>query len=113
MHSSLPERHCYMHMIGNTVMKAFVNMGLGAGVRCCFDLCSILVALYAQFGPGKFPKNWWAVFACVVSYVALTLFLNWFCQKYEGDAFLVTKVRTTGQLRATRSCLAAFSLHVG
>lgn len=53
-------------------------------------MCRIAVALYSQFGPGKFPATWWPVFGCVVTYILLTLLLNWFCQVYEGEAFLVT-----------------------
>lgn len=51
----------------------------------------IACALFSQFGPGKFPANWWMVFGCVVTYVVLTVILNWFAVKWEGDAFLVTK----------------------
>lgn len=50
-------------------------------------------ALFAQFGPGKFPANWWQVFFCVVAYVLLSCALNWYSSAYEGDAFLVTKPR--------------------
>lgn len=51
----------------------------------------IAAALYSQFGPGKFPANWWQVFACVVTYIVLTLALNIYSWQVEGDAFLLTK----------------------
>jgi hypothetical protein len=59
----------------------------------------IAFALYAQFGPGKFPSNWWAVFYCVVCYVFVTLILNVFCYVKEGDAFLITHKKPVRRAR--------------
>lgn len=50
-------------------------------------------ALYAQFGPGKFPANWWSVAFCVASYSILTMVINLYSQRVEGDAYLVCKPR--------------------
>jgi len=63
------------------------NTKIGLGVA------AILFALYAQFGPGKFPANWWQVLVCVVCYVILTTILNYYVGKNEGDAHLVTRAR--------------------
>lgn len=65
------------------VMVSNIKIGLGLG--------AIAAALYSQFGPGKFPANWWQVFACVVTYIVLTLALNIYSWQVEGDAFLLTK----------------------
>lgn len=54
-------------------------------------VCSIAVALYSQFGPGKFPDTWWTILACVVVYVILTVTLHLFSWRHEGEAFLLTK----------------------
>jgi len=59
-------------------------------------LCRISCALYAQFGAGKFPQNWWPVFYCVVAYVVLTIVLNVYSYQMEGDSFLVCKPRRVG-----------------
>ena len=53
--------------------------------------CRIACALYAQFGPGKFPGTWWTVLACVVLYIVLTVTMNWYSWKAEGESFLVTR----------------------
>ncbi len=52
---------------------------------------SIGAGLLSQFGPGKFPGNWWMVFGCVVAYLVLTTALNLYSWKVEGEAFLVTR----------------------
>ncbi len=67
----------------------------------------VAAALYSQFGPGKFPANWWQVFACVVTYIVLTLALNMYSWQVEGDAFLLTtpfKVRCTCNSDTRRLC---------
>jgi len=61
-------------------------------------ICRIGFALYAQFGPGKFPANWWSVAFCVVCYSALTMAINNYSQRVEGDAYLVCKPRKVGHL---------------
>jgi signal peptidase complex subunit 2 len=52
--------------------------------------CSIVVAIYSHFGPGKFPANWSMVLYCVVAYCVLNLVLIVFCTIKEGDSFLIT-----------------------
>ena len=47
----------------------------------------VALALYAQFGPGKFPANWWMVLYCVVAYTIISVFLHFYSLKFEGDAF--------------------------
>ncbi|PNH12812.1 putative signal peptidase complex subunit 2 [Tetrabaena socialis] len=59
--------------------------------KIILGVAAISAALYAQFGPGKFPSTWWTVFGCVVAYLILTLAMNLFTSKMEGDAFLVTR----------------------
>ena len=49
------------------------------------------MAVYAQFGPGKFPATYWIVLGCVVSYCLLTWALAMYCWKFEGDAVVLTK----------------------
>lgn len=51
---------------------------------------SIACALYAHFGPGKFPANWSTVAACVLAYSLLTAVLGVFSHFREGDSFLIT-----------------------
>ncbi len=63
---------------------------------CICSLCSIACALYAHFGPGKFPANWDSVYYCVVAYVVLTVVLNIFCFFKEGDSFLITHPKLVG-----------------
>jgi hypothetical protein len=47
------------------------------------------LALYAQFGPGKFPDNWWTVLMCVIGYLVATTALNVYCYLCEKDNFLI------------------------
>ncbi|KXZ52744.1 hypothetical protein GPECTOR_8g136 [Gonium pectorale] len=61
------------------------NIKIGLGIA------AIGSALISQFGPGKFPGNWWMVFTCVVAYLILTLLMNLYSWKVEGEAFLVTR----------------------
>jgi hypothetical protein len=51
---------------------------------------SIACALYAHFGPGKFPGNASTVAACVCAYALLTAVLGVFSHFREGDSFLIT-----------------------
>ncbi len=60
-------------------------------LKPCLCPCRIAIALYAQFGLGKFPDTWWPVFGCVVVYCIITAFLQYYTHKYEGDAFMLTK----------------------
>lgn len=62
------------------------------------------LALYAQFGPGKFPANWWTIFWCIVTYIVLALGMNYYSWRMERDAFLVTRPFRVG-LRGWGSCL--------
>ena len=57
--------------------------------------CSIALALYAQFGPGKFPGTWWIVFSCVAGYCVLTSLLHLYSWRCEGDAFVLTKPKVS------------------
>ncbi len=66
--------------------------------------CRIFFALYAQFGPGKFPSTWYTVFYCVVCYIFVTLILNVFCYVKEGDAFLITHKKPVGGLLLGACC---------
>ena len=56
------------------------------------------LALYAQFGPGKFPANWWSVAFCVAAYSILTMVINTYSQRVEGDAYLICKPRKVGMV---------------
>lgn len=47
-----------------------------------------MVALLAQFYPGKLPDTWWILAACVSVYGGLTLALNTFSARWEASAFL-------------------------
>ena len=47
--------------------------------------------MYAQFGPGKFPANWWTVVGCVAAYCIISLVLNVYLYYFENDACLLTK----------------------
>jgi len=51
------------------------------------------LALFAQFGPGKFPSNWWSLAFCVGCYAVLSVVINLYAQRVEGDAFLICKPR--------------------
>lgn len=51
------------------------------------------LALYAQFGAGKFPGCWWPVAFCVGGYSLLSLVLNAHAHWVEGDACLICKPR--------------------
>ncbi|GFR43923.1 hypothetical protein Agub_g5059 [Astrephomene gubernaculifera] len=62
-----------------------------SNIKILLGLAAIGCALYAQFGPGKFPANWWAVFGCVVAYLVLTIAMNIYSWRMEADAFLVTR----------------------
>ncbi|KAF5833179.1 signal peptidase complex subunit 2, partial [Dunaliella salina] len=64
--------------------------------KILLGLAAIAFALYAQFGPGKFPANWWSVAFCVLCYSALSMIINMYSQRKEGDAFLVCKPRKPG-----------------
>ena len=52
----------------------------------CF--CRCLVALVAQFYPGKLEDSWWPIAGCVALYFVLTGALNLFTWRWEGSAFL-------------------------
>ncbi|GFH18733.1 Tr-type G domain-containing protein, partial [Haematococcus lacustris] len=68
-----------------------------SNIKIALGLAAIGFALLAQFGPGKFPSNWWMVAGCVTAYCAVTVILNWFSYKYEGDSYLVTKPSRAGE----------------
>ncbi|KAL6762498.1 microsomal signal peptidase 25 kDa subunit-domain-containing protein [Haematococcus lacustris] len=68
-----------------------------SNIKIALGLAAIGFALLAQFGPGKFPSNWWMVAGCVAAYCAVTVILNWFSYKYEGDSYLVTKPSRAGE----------------
>lgn len=55
--------------------------------------CRILLALLAQFYPGKLKDNWWLIFSCVVGYTTCTGGLSIFCSLKEGNGILFTKTR--------------------
>ena len=57
------------------------------------------MALVAQFYPGKLQETWWVLAVCVSLYGLLTLALNVFIKRWEGNAFLF--------LRAGEVCCAA------
>ena len=54
---------------------------------------SIGIALFSQFGPGKFPDTWWTTLGCVVVYSLITGILHVYSWRHEGDAFLLTTPR--------------------
>ncbi|GAX84681.1 hypothetical protein CEUSTIGMA_g12102.t1 [Chlamydomonas eustigma] len=62
-----------------------------SNVKIVAGIISICLALYAQFGPGKFPSTYWTVFACVVAYSVLTSLLYMYTWAVEGDSFVVLK----------------------
>ncbi|PNW75367.1 hypothetical protein CHLRE_12g524200v5 [Chlamydomonas reinhardtii] len=62
-----------------------------SNIKLLLGFTAIGSGLLAQFGPGKFPANWWMVFGCVVAYLVLTTLLNLYSWKVEGEAFLVTR----------------------
>ncbi|GLC37872.1 hypothetical protein PLESTB_001485100 [Pleodorina starrii] len=78
-------------------------------VKIVLGLVAIAAAAYSQFGPGKFPANWWMVFSCVILYIVLTFAMNIYSWKMEGDAFLVTKPFRGGQGVRLSSRMARFS----
>ncbi|KAG2498946.1 hypothetical protein HYH03_003136 [Edaphochlamys debaryana] len=80
------------------VMIQNIKIGLG--------LLAIGAAVFSHFGPGKFPANWWQVFACVVTYVVLTIAMNVYSMRVEGDAFLVTK-----PFRGTKGVRLSSAMH--
>lgn len=49
-----------------------------------------MCAMYAHFGPGKFPDNWNTVFYCVTGYIVINAILAIFCHFKEMESFLVT-----------------------
>ena len=57
------------------------------------SLSSCLVALFAQFYPGKPPATVPLLAACVAAYVALSLAAGGFATWVERDAFLVTRAQ--------------------
>jgi signal peptidase complex subunit 2 len=48
------------------------------------------LALYAQFGPGKFPANYSSTLYCVVGYCVVSVVLSIFSYFKEGDSFMIT-----------------------
>ncbi|KAG2453530.1 hypothetical protein HYH02_001749 [Chlamydomonas schloesseri] len=62
-----------------------------SNIKLALGFTAIGAGLLSQFGPGKFPGNWWMVFGCVVAYLVLTTALNLYSWKVEGEAFLVTR----------------------
>ncbi|KAG1668421.1 hypothetical protein FOA52_015951 [Chlamydomonas sp. UWO 241] len=61
-----------------------------SNVKIVLGLAAIAVAVYAQFGAGKFPGCWWIVFACVVVYCALSGGLQLYCHFFESDVYMMT-----------------------
>ncbi len=55
----------------------------------------ILIALYAQFGPGKFPDTFSTVVGCVIAYSLVTFVLYYYVTRYEGDSFLITRPKVS------------------
>ncbi|GIL46783.1 hypothetical protein Vafri_3674 [Volvox africanus] len=78
-------------------------------VKIALGLAAIACAIYSQYGPGKFPANWWMVFGCVMSYIVLTFVMNVYSWKMEADAFLVTKPFRGGKGLRLSSRMARFS----
>ncbi len=64
--------------------------GPGGAAYCS---CRIAIALYAQFGLGKFPANWWPLFYCVAAYVVVSTSMNVYLHYFEVDSFLICKPR--------------------
>eukprot|EP00983_Pelagomonas_calceolata_P064910 1148353-Pelagomonas_calceolata.AAC.2 len=64
-----------------------VNLLDGNSLKTALDECA------REFGPGKFPANWWSVAFCVLCYSALTMVINMYSQRKEGDAYLICKPR--------------------
>jgi signal peptidase complex subunit 2 len=62
----------------------------------------IAIAVYSHFGVGKFPGSWWPLLACVALYIVLSLAMNLYSARVEGDAFLVTRpFQVSGAASAT------------
>lgn len=80
---------------------------------CLVPCHRIAVALYAQFGSGKFPACWWTVFACVASYALLTIALNVYTAHFEGEAFLVTKPRRVSNVKSHLRSLHVCTVYNG
>jgi signal peptidase complex subunit 2 len=54
-------------------------------------LLTCATALLAQFYPVPFPRNYWLLVACVLSYFTLNTLLQAFCYYVERDTILLTK----------------------
>lgn len=72
-------------------------------------VCSIGVAVYSHFGPGKFPANWNTVFHCVLVYVVINIVLAIFSNIKEGDSFLVTHPKVVSRSLTTLPLLVSTS----
>lgn len=64
-----------------------------SNVKILLGFIAIGLAVLSQFGPGKFPGNWWMVFGCVVGYIVCTTVLNVFCYFVEQDCFIITHIK--------------------
>ena len=60
-------------------------------VRSGLGLLTCATALLAQFDPVPFPRNYWLLVACVMSYFALNTLLQAFCYYVERDTILLTR----------------------
>lgn len=86
------------HTLDEAVREVILRYGYKedvfvSNVKIFLGLVAIGLAILAQFGPGKFPANWWMVFGCVAGYVVVTVILNFFSYFVEKDSFLITHVK--------------------
>lgn len=74
-----------------------------SNVRLTIGFAAIAIALYAQFGTGKFPRNWWPLAGCVAAYVLLTGLLNLYAHFTDRDVFFVSRPQPGSGLRLKAS----------
>lgn len=73
------------------VLRRYTEDFFVQNVKILIGLLTCSCALVAQFYPKKFPDNKPILILCVVSYMVLSVLLQWFTSTVEQDIILYTK----------------------